>query len=87
MADEDRIVIIRKDPQSGWLAGFLFGAAIGAAVGLFRAPKSGSELRQDLLQRVTQARQTVQSKLPGGSEEQSAQPVPVSGTDVVIRPS
>ena len=75
--EQDEIVIIRRDPDAGWLSGFLVGVAVGAVVGLFRAPGSGAELRQKLMSRASSARQAAQSRLPGGSSgeqsEESAQ--------------
>lgn len=36
------------DNNDGFIKGFLLGGIIGAALGLFLAPKSGQELREDL---------------------------------------
>jgi gas vesicle protein len=36
------------DNSDGFMRGFILGGIIGAALGLFLAPKSGHELREDL---------------------------------------
>ena len=36
------------DNSDGFIKGFVLGGIIGAALGLFLAPKSGQELREDL---------------------------------------
>lgn len=97
--DLDEIVIIRRDPDSGWLPGFLLGAAVGAVAGLLRAPKPGKQIRESLLSRgksvkdiavsrATSIKDTAQSKLPNRSQptvETSA--VQTEGSEeIVIRP-
>ena len=67
----DEIVIVREDPNSGLIPGFLLGALAGAVVGLLRAPGSGQQTRQNLTQtlksRVGSAREAAQSRLLGRS--------------------
>jgi gas vesicle protein len=63
--DDIEVVVIRKDTGSGLIPGLLIGIAAGALVGLFRAPRPGLEMRQQVTQRASGLRSTVQSKLPG----------------------
>jgi len=62
IVDDRYVVVVAPQPQdsdAGYLiAGLLLGTVIGAAVGLFLAPRSGEEIRQQL-----------KSRLPGGLGE------------------
>ncbi|ACZ41951.1 hypothetical protein Tter_1035 [Thermobaculum terrenum ATCC BAA-798] len=49
---KNQIVIIRKDPESGLIPGFILGLLAGVIVGLLQAPSSGRDLREKLLSRV-----------------------------------
>jgi gas vesicle protein len=49
--------------KSGFIGGALFGAVIGAAAALFVAPKKGSELREDALEKYNAFKEDPQGTL------------------------
>jgi gas vesicle protein len=65
---DDILEALGLESRGGWIgtaaAAFGIGLAVGAAAALLLAPKSGSELREELANRVNRARERVQQEMP-----------------------
>ncbi len=81
MANDDPVVVIRQADESGFISGLLLGAVVGALVGLMRAPASGGQTRQRLLQKV---RPGSSQKSSNDGFEQSGGTSPSSGETVRV---
>ena len=60
---------VRKRGNGAFATGLLLGGLIGAALGIWKAPRSGAELRQEILAQGGQIRSRAESAVLGERPE------------------